>query len=285
MPTTSLDDRTIAYLDEGSGETPIVMLHGFPLDSTMWEPQVQHLAAEYRIVAPDLAGFGGSDPLAEREPYWVESWADDVIALCGLLGLDHVTLVGWSLGADVALAVARRERDLVGALAVAGLRPEPPSPDEQRSWAQQEEWVAGGGDVDAIVDRLVDELVGKESTRRSEVAKLVRVMAGRMPPAGWTGGFHALGTRPAPGPDADKLDIPVVVVCGEGDALVKPDDLRDWAASIPGGGFIPVPDAGHLPNLENPAAFNRVLDDLLAGRLSRRPPGKHPWPAAPAATR
>lgn len=185
----------------------------------------------------------------------------------------------------MALAVARRSRDLPGALALAGLRPVPASPDEQPRCAEQQGWVADGGDVGPIIDDFAEMLVGRDSSRRGAVVKLARFMMGRTSPGGWAGGFAALGGRPDPAGDADKLDLPVVLLTGEQDLIAPADEARDVAGLIPGAGFIEMADAGHLPNLENPAAFNQALDDLLAGRRSRRPSGKHPWPPAPATTR
>lgn len=285
MPSITLNDRTIHYLDEGAGDTPVVLVHTFPLDAEMWEPQIRHLNADYRVIAPDLAGFGESESPADPAGCSVESWADDVIGLCGGLGLDHVTLVGASLGADVALAVARRARDLPGALALAGLRPAPASSEEQRHCAEQQAWVTGGGDLGAIVDRFAEILVGTDSSRRDEVVQACRFMMRRTSTGGWASGFAALGSRPDPIGDADKLDLPVVLFTGEQDQITSAHDVRNMASVIPGAGFIEVPDAGHLPNLENPAVFNEALGDLLEGRMSRRPHGKHPWPAAPATTR
>ncbi|MDQ3945211.1 MAG: alpha/beta hydrolase [Actinomycetota bacterium] len=281
MPTVMLPDRQFHYLDEGTGDDPVVLIHAVPLDATMWEPQIQALHGHGRVVAPDLAGFGGSEPFEDPEVPLIEQWADDVIGLISSLGFDHVTLVGASLGADVALAVTRRARDVVGALGLAGLR-RPVEPDEERQRLEEADWLAGGGDRQSIIDRFTDEFVGPESTRRSEVVKLARTMMGRTSTPGWVAGLRAMAQRPDPASDLGKLDVPTLLLAGEQDGLAPPDDVRELAAQIPGAGVIEVPDAGHLPNLENPAVFNRALEDLLKGREARRSPGKHSWPASPA---
>lgn len=285
MPAVTVNDRTLHYRDGGTGDTPVVLLHGFPLDSGMWEPQFEALGRNSRVIAPDLAGAGASDPPEDPAAWSVEACADDVIALLGALGLDHVTLVGASLGADVALAVARRERDVVGALALAGLRAGPASPDDGVRFAEQARWVEGGGELGSVIDRLVDDLVGRGSPRRAEVVQVARLMMERTPRAGWLAGFAALGNRPPVAADADKLDVPVILLTGDEDLVAPAGDARALAAAIPGAGFVEVPESGHLPNLENAAVFNRAVEDVLAGRSARRPSGKHGWPAAPATTR
>jgi pimeloyl-ACP methyl ester carboxylesterase len=282
MPTVTVFDRQLHYSDEGSGDDPLVLVHAVPLDAAMWEPQVQALRTRCRIIALDLAGFGLSEPLGDPQAFSVEAWADDVIALVSALGLDHITLVGASTGADVALAVARRARDVVGGLGLSGLRPAS-QPNELLQTQEQADWLAGGGDRQSVVDRFVDAFVGRDSTRRSEVAKLARWMMERTPTAGWVGGLGAIGRRPDPVPDLSKLDVPVLFIAGEHDELAPPGIVREMAGEVPGAGFIEVPDTGHLPNLENPVVFDRALQDLLEGREARRSPGKHAWPATPAA--
>jgi pimeloyl-ACP methyl ester carboxylesterase len=114
------------------------------------------------------------------------------------------------------------------------------------------------------------------------VVKLARMMMERTPREGWAGGLDAMCRRPDPAPDLDKIDVPTLFLVGEQDVLAPPNDVRALAAGAPGSGVIAIPDAGHLPNLENPALFNRALEDLLEGREARRATGKHAWPASPA---
>lgn len=282
MPTVTLFDRDMHYFEEGTGDDPLVLIHAVPLDAAMWEPQIQALGTRYRVLAPDLAGFGSSSAPDEDDFYSVEAWADDVIGLLSALGLDHVTLVGASLGADVAIAVTRRARDMVGALGLAGLRPAL-EPDEEWQRQEQAAWLAGDGDLGSIVDRLVDELVGTNSSRRGETVKLARWMMDRTPRPGWVGGLRAMTRRPEPAPELAKIDVTTLFVVGEQDGWAPPDGVRELAAEIPGAGVVVVPDAGHLVNLENPALFNRAVEELLEGRQARRSPGKHAWPASPAA--
>lgn len=280
MPTITISDREIHYVDEGGGDDPVVLLHAVPLTSAMWEPQVQALSRSYRMIAPDLAGFGDSDAPEDAGEWRVEGWADDVIGLLAVLGLDHVTLVGASLGADVALAVTRRSRDMVGALVLAGLRGAIGA-EEERQRLEQARWLADGGDPAPIVDELVNDLVGTETTGRGQVVKQVRWMMDRTPPAGWARGLEAMIRRPDPVAEVAKVDMPTLLVAGEDDRLAPPDEARELAGDVTGAGVVEVPRSGHLPSMENPAVFNRALEDVLAGREARRSSGKHSWPASP----
>src|SRR5262249_15061174 len=117
MPTT------LSYDDTGRG-TPVVLLHGFPLSRAMWRPQVEALKDAYRVIAPDLPGFGGSAVL--DGPSSVEAMADTVAYLLDHLQIrEPVVLGGLSMGGYVALAFARRHPDRLRGLILADTRAEP----------------------------------------------------------------------------------------------------------------------------------------------------------------
>lgn len=285
MPTLTIDDRRVHFLDEGPGDEPLVLIHTFPLSSRMWAPQLDALADDYRVIAPDLSGCGESDPPSEPDRHTIEAWADDVIALVQNLALERATLVGLSVGADVALAVTRRARESVGALLLASVRTEEPTPAEQQRWAEEAEWIAHGGDLDSIVDRLVVDLSGPDSPARAEVIKAARLMFEQASREGWIAGLNALQHRPDVLPDLHKIDVPTLIVAGGEDRLAPPDAAAELAARIPEAGAIEIPDAGHLVNMDAPALFTQAVLDVAAGREARRGPGKHSWPASPAITR
>src|SRR6185503_2983280 len=113
-----VDDAGIAYDDVGSG-LPVVFLHAFPLNRTMWDPQVGALVAECRCIAIDMRGLGESAP---AEPYSVERYADDVVGVLDALQIERAVFVGLSLGGYVAFALWRRHRDRVRALVLADTR-------------------------------------------------------------------------------------------------------------------------------------------------------------------
>src|SRR5438874_12982238 len=124
MPSVTVNGRRLHYLDEGTGDDAVVFVHDVPLHAQMWQPQVSALAADFRVVRPGLAGFGESEtPGDSVDAYSIEGWADDVIGIVGALGLEQIALVGASTGADVALSVMRRARQIVSALAVVSPRP------------------------------------------------------------------------------------------------------------------------------------------------------------------
>src|SRR5438105_9309550 len=107
MPTKPVNHATIHYIEKGRGPA-VMLLHGFPLDSRMWAGQIDALSAKYRVIVPDLRGFGQSPPAGA---FTMESLADDVHALAQELGAVPFILAGLSMGAYVALAYVRKYRN------------------------------------------------------------------------------------------------------------------------------------------------------------------------------
>src|SRR3954470_24210126 len=123
MKTRLATGGEVEYRDDGAGP-PVVLLHAFPLSQQMWQPQVEALRGEYRVITPGLRGFGGSDGFTGTPS--VDQMADDVAALLDALhDNEPVVLGGLSMGGYVALAFARRHPGRLRALLLADTRSEP----------------------------------------------------------------------------------------------------------------------------------------------------------------
>lgn len=264
MATITLEGRRLHYLDEGVGDAPIVLLHTFPLQSAMWEPQIEELSSNYRLLAPDLMGFGASDAPADRHAYSVERWADDVMGLISALDIDRIVLVGLSSGGYVALSLVRRHREVVGALVLADTEPGPDSPEDQERRTDEQHWLETEGDVGYLAGRLLEGMVSGQSPHRGEVVKRARLLMEANPIEGWIGGLEALKHRPDATGDLHKIDVPALVMVGEHDELTPPATAEALQAQIPDARLSTVPEAGHLSNMENPAGFNTGLRQFLA---------------------
>src|SRR3954468_9117156 len=115
MPTQNINGTTLSYSERGAGPA-LVLLHGFPLDSRVWEAQAADLSNRFRVITPDLRGFGQSK---SDTPFTMESMADDVHALLKEIGALPAVLGGLSMGGYVALAFAKKyPSDLRGLLMI-----------------------------------------------------------------------------------------------------------------------------------------------------------------------
>lgn len=266
MPTFDVPNGRLHYVDEGTGDPPVVLLHAFPLTSAMWAPQIAALAPHHRVVAPDLRGFGGSDVPRRREDYSVDAWADDVAALLGALGLERVVLGGLSLGGYVAFAFLRRHREALAALVLADTRPGADTPEVLVRRNDQQQRLEAAATPVEMADRLLQPLVGPTSTRRDEALATARDLLVGARSEGVIGALEALKNRPDSTAELATVTVPTLVVVGEQDQLSPPEVAEAMANAIPGSRLVVVPDAGHVSNMENPEAFNAALEEFL-GRL------------------
>lgn len=267
MPTATVNGLRLHYLDEGHGP-PVVLLHAFPLTSEMWEPQIAALAPGHRVIAPDLRGFGGSDAPDDVGQYSMAAFASDVAALVDHLDLGPVVLGGLSMGGYVTFEMLRRHRSLVSAVILADTRAAADSPEAKvRRSGQQEEIRAG--DVSGVLDTLIKGLLSEATHRdRPEVVARVRAIMDSVPTQGLVGALEAMKGRPDASDELAGIDLPTVVIVGTQDALSPPDVAAAMVDRLPEGRLVEIAGAGHLSNIEQPAAFDDALQAFL-GQLSR----------------
>lgn len=269
--------RRISYLDSGTAADAdhgtLVLLHAFPMAAEMWQPQLDAVPAGWRFIAPDLRGFGHSDPSAfpafpgqtddASTRVSLDENAEDVLALMDALGLDRVALGGVSMGGYAAFAVVRREPQRVAALLLADTRAEADTDAARASRDAMLEVLARGGPP-AVVEGMLPALLG-ETTRaiRPQLVDRVRAIGRSQSPTGIAHAIRRLKTRPDSTPLLERLKVPVLVVVGQEDRITTPDVARQLHEGIAGSRLAIIPEAGHLSSLEQPEAFNRTLTEFL----------------------
>ena len=251
----------LSYDDIGTG-LPIVFLHAFPLDRSMWAPQLGALVRQGRCLAPDLRGFGES---AAGPPYSMDQYADDVAELIDSLGVDPVVLVGLSMGGYIAFAFLRRHREKVRALVLADTRAGADT-DEGREKRRRLIEVARQRGSPALAEMQVASMVsGTTRQRRPEVVETVRAMMAAARVDGIVGALEAMMVRPDSTPTLATIDVPTLVVVGDEDTLTPPAEARSMHEQIRGSRLEVLSTAGHISNLERPAAFNHVMSEFVEG--------------------
>jgi pimeloyl-ACP methyl ester carboxylesterase len=208
----------------------VALLHAFPLDERMWEPQLPVLG-DQDVLVPNLYGFGGSS---------IEGWAERVLEEAE----GELVAVGASLGGYVALAMARRDPERIRGLLLAGSRATPDPPDrralrEKMISVVREEGITGWNrefPPPGPSDRTTDELVR---------------------------GIEALRDRPDATDVVSSFSGPLVVAVGDQDEILPVEEARQIAESAPNGRLEVVADAGHLVSVEAPERFNQILRELL----------------------
>ena len=240
---------------------PVVLLHAFPLNRRMWEPQLGPLRqAGFSPVAPDLPGFGES-PLVG--PPDLEHYARAVLHTLDQLQIGRAAWVGLSMGGYVLFRVLALAPDRVAAAVLADTRAEPDGPEARARRFDQASRVAASG-PQALAEGFVESALGATTrSRRPGVVERVRELVLAARPAGIVHALHAMAARPDSTPLLGSLRVPALVVVGQEDSLTPPGVAKSMAERIPGARWVEIPGAGHLPNLETPEAFNEALLDFL----------------------
>jgi 3-oxoadipate enol-lactonase len=247
---------------EERGQGPaLVFLHGIGGDAACWRLQLEAFGERHRAIAWNMPGYGGSAPLAETT---FPGLADALVGLLDQRDVERAHLVGHSLGGMVAQEVAARFPDrlltltLVATSAAFGR----PDGDWQRDFlARRLESLERGRSMADLAPEIVAGLVG-EAPEPSGVAQAIRSMA-RVPEAAYRAALHCLVTFDRRAALAC-IGVPTLLLAGARDATAPPAVMERMAARIPHARLVVLPGAGHLANLEQPAAFNAALGAFLA---------------------
>jgi pimeloyl-ACP methyl ester carboxylesterase len=263
VPFVDVEGVRVHYVDVGTGDPPVVLLHAFPLHSDMWGAQVACLAAGRRVIVPDLKGFGQSSAPEDVSGYSMARYVEELAGFLRALGLERVVLGGLSMGGYVAFSFLPRHLAMVEALVLADTRAGRDTPEVLQRRTDQQELVRGG-DVAGLVETLLAGLLAPATLDgRPQLVEQVRRIMSANPPAGFIGGLEAMKGRPDSLPGLGSIKVPTLVLVGEHDGPSPPDVVRVWQQRIPGSQLVVIPDAGHLSNMENPGAFNAAVTDFL----------------------
>jgi pimeloyl-ACP methyl ester carboxylesterase len=266
MVCESYLDGGMRYLEAGSG-WPVVLLHAFPLSADMWRPQLEHPPAGWRLIAPDLRGFGPAAGPPATSPLTMDDMAGDVVALLDALEIERATIGGLSMGGYVTFALFRRAPERFVRLLLADTRAGADSPEGRAARERMLELVRRDGPA-AVADEMLPKLLGETTTReRPGVAAAVRTLIESNSTAGIAGGIEAMMTRPDSTPLLARIGLPALVMVGAEDALTPPAEAQTMHQALTRSQLVSLPGAGHLSNLETPDAFSTALSNFLASNL------------------
>jgi 3-oxoadipate enol-lactonase len=253
---TQVNGITIAYNDQGTG-IPIVFLHAFPLNRTMWANQEQVLSSQFRVITIDLRGHGESDAPLWR--YTLDQSADDVCALLDQLAVRQALFVGLSMGGYLLLAFYRKYSARVKGMILADTRAQADT-DEGKAGRFQMAQTAYKQGPSAIADLMIPKLLSPATIQtRPEIVQNVRSMIEGNQISGIAGDLLAMAERPDSVPLLQQIACPTQIIVGELDQATPPADAALMANQIPNARLAIIPNAAHLANLEQPAAFNKIL--------------------------
>jgi pimeloyl-ACP methyl ester carboxylesterase len=262
-----LGARTLSYLDSdpaGTDKPALVLAHAFPLGAQMWEPQFKGAFWGWRILAPDLRGFGGStDERPEGVAPSIDDYADDLAGLIREVAGPPVVLGGLSMGGYAVFALMRRAPELVRALVLADTRPGADSPEGRAARREMLTRLEREG-PQGVAREMMGKLLGDTTRAESpDVAETVRRLIKRQSPAGIRDAILRMMARPDSTPLLPSLTMPALVLVGDEDTLTPPAESEAIAAALPRASLVRIAGAGHLSNLECPQAFEASVEDFL----------------------
>ncbi|HLM58578.1 MAG TPA: alpha/beta fold hydrolase [Pyrinomonadaceae bacterium] len=253
----------MAYDDGGGGGTPVVLLHGFPFDRSMWREQIESLKDSYRVIAPDLRGHGQTSVTGGAAT--MEEMADDVAALLDELGVGRVVVGGLSMGGYVTLAFCRKHAERVAAVVLADTRPQPDTEEGRRGREKMVELALREG-MAPIADAMLPKVLAPQTLgSKPELVARVREMILGTNPEGAAAALRGMAARRDQTDLLPRLGVPALVIVGTEDSVTPPADAEAMHRLIPGSRLVKIEGAGHASNLERAADFNRALREFLDG--------------------
>ena len=253
MESANVNGVDLAYVHRGQG-TPLVLIHGYPLDHSIWDPILPLLEDTFTVIVPDLRGFGASSGV--ERTYGMEDYAADIAGLLDHLGVQQAALVGHSMGGYVALAFAKAYPARIRGLGLVSSQAPADPPDRKegryKTAADVEEKGVGGVaesmpakfSSDPALQSFSRELIGKQSV--SGVAGALKAMAERQDSTELLKGFQ----------------MPLVIVHGDADELIPVDRAREIESAVMQARLYVLPGGGHLPMMQAPQETAEALKHL-----------------------
>ena len=253
---------TIDYREVGGADLPVIFLHAFPLNQSMWDEQVAALSRRCRAITLDLRGFGGSE--VSPGTTQMSEMASDVRGLMAALSIDEAVLVGLSMGGYVALAFFRNYPGAVRALVLSDTRASADTEEARQKRLSFAERAEREG-VTAIGEDMIPLLLGSTTlATRPDLNERIRTMIERNSPAGVAAAQRGMAERLDSTYILVGIDCPTLILVGSEDTLTPVAEAEALRNGIPHSQLQVIPNAGHLPNIEQPLAFNQAVGEFLS---------------------
>lgn len=251
--------HALAFEDRGSG-SPLVLLHGFPLDRRMWDGQLNEFASKHRVITPDLLGFGLSK---SDESLTIEALADDVHTLLAGLNALPCVLGGLSMGGYVALAYARKYASDLRGLILLDTKAEGDTPEQKQGRHKMIDLVRSKG-AKAVAEEMLPKLVAPDlPNKRPAVAQALRNMMEGCRPLTIEHALLAMHHRPDQTPYLASITFPTLILVGDADAITPVSVAQAMRKQIPGSVLSIVKGSGHMSPMEQPGQVNQAIGRFL----------------------
>jgi 3-oxoadipate enol-lactonase len=269
---TNTPEASLAYHELGSGP-PLVLLHGFPLDGTMWADVAEILSQQWRVIVPDLRGFGQSPWPAEQAPqsaddvtggkvtWTVTAMAVDVEGLLTALQIkEPIVLAGLSMGGYIALQFALQYPARLRGLILADTRATADNDEARAGRRKTAERVFADGPA-FVAESMIPKLFAADTIARSPalIAQYNELIT-KTNPRTIAAAALAMGARPDVTHVLEQIHVPTLCIAGSEDAISPAKEMFGWSAELPRGRFVEIPAAGHMSPVEQPDSFAAAVN-------------------------
>jgi pimeloyl-ACP methyl ester carboxylesterase len=254
--TLLMNPFPLAYEKAGKG-TPLILLHGFPLDRTIWKHQIAKLSEVCEVIAPDLRGLGKSP--APKGAYAMNLMARDVIETLNELRIEKAVWAGHSMGGYILLEAWRHFPERFSGIALVATHHLPDTPEGVDMRYKRAERVSKEGSSIMLEVPIFAEKTPMDADFVVKTQKVISE-ASRY---GVIGGLMAMAVRADSTETLKTITVPTLVLGARGDRLITPQVTEQMAALIPNAQLIFAEEAGHMPMLEEPDTVSRALSNLI----------------------
>jgi len=259
--TIPLNDFHLSYDDVGEGSIPIIFLHGYPFDKTMWQEQLDFLNSSNRVIACDIRGFGKSTD--EKSHLSIGLFSDDLIVFMDKLNIDKAIICGLSMGGFIALNALKRFPNRFEALILCDTQciADTAEVKEKRYKIIDDINVNG---VTNFNDGFIKSVFHKDSlSNKKDLVENLRSVVFANSQHVITMGLTALAERSETCSTLHEITIPTLIICGREDEVTPLVQSEFMNERIKGSILRVIDSAGHVSNLEQPYEFNKQLFDFL----------------------
>jgi len=258
----TINNLTVSYSDHGPDDAPVIIfIHGFPLNKSMWNIQVEALKENYRVIAYDIRGHGNSDPGIDE--FFIELFVIDLLRLMEKLKIEKSILCGLSLGGYIALNAVLKHPDRFDGLILNDTQCIADTPEIKENRCNAIISIKEKG-VEQYADEIIKKLFAPETfTKNKNVVDAVKEMIISTPKQSLCNTLHALAERKETCDQLPEINIPVLIMVGQEDKITPIAAARQMHEKILNSKLEIIQQAGHLSNLEDPAAFNTNLVKFL----------------------
>lgn len=256
-----INSSMLAYTDQGTGQ-PVVLLHAFPLSRRMWEETVAAWSSRFRILAPDLPGFGNSPSTTAN--FTMEGCAHEVNQFLQDRSVkEKIALVGLSMGGYIAFEFVRQFPEKISGLVLAATHPRPDTEAAAKGRQETAELVLQEG-TQALAERLLPKLLGATTlAAKPEVTQRVRELIVSNNPEGIAKACLGLASRRDSTPVLKMIEIPTLIVAGSEDVLIPEARAVEMKQLVKKAELEFLTACGHLVNLEQPQTFHERVMEFL----------------------